>query len=134
MRSSTPTSRTVESRLAFVHRHTVVSDSDLADLFGVPLKTIRDLVARHPENFPGELCFQPDTCDVALEYRPVPRNVFTERGAWMIAALLGSAPILTLELSRAFDRYSRAVGRAGGAATRSRTGAYDSMTCGAGFA
>ena len=109
MSSPRASSDTIESRITYVGVRPVLLDTDLAELHGLPLPTLREIVLKHFDHFPGELCFQPEAAELR-GVRPKERpDVFTEQGAWMAAALIGSpaARILTIEISRAFARARR---------------------------
>lgn len=101
------TTEAVGPRIVFLQGRAIILDVDLARIHQVPVRQLRELVRQRFENFPGDLCFQIEPGDFSHEAGGEPPFAFTERGAWMAAAVLGGAPgiLLTLELSRAFDRF-----------------------------
>jgi len=48
----------VESRILVVRQHKVILDSDLAELYGVPVKRLNEQVKRNLERFPSDFMFQ----------------------------------------------------------------------------
>jgi len=109
MSTSLPSAKPIDSRITRVGVRPVLLSSDLADLLGVPLDALRRIVDANQDHFPGELCFTPELADFSTYVRNPRCEVFTEPGAWMVAALLGtsSARMLMIEISRAFERYRR---------------------------
>jgi hypothetical protein len=50
--------RPVEGRILFVRGHTILLDSDLAELYGVTAKRLNEQVKRNAERFPADFMFQ----------------------------------------------------------------------------
>ena len=91
----------IEPLIHVIRDETVMLDSDLASLYGVPTKVLNRQVKRNQERFPGDFCFQ--LSDDELEslrcqfgtskgrggrrYLPY---AFTEHGAIMAASVLSS--------------------------------------------
>jgi hypothetical protein len=48
----------VESRILFVRNHKVLLDTDLAELYGVPVKQLNQQIKRNKERFPADFVFQ----------------------------------------------------------------------------
>lgn len=107
---STPASlpESLAARITSVDSRLVLLDLDLARLHQVPLRDLRTLVRQNFGHFPGDLCFQPEQGQLQEDLHHQP-DAFTEQGAWMVAALLGTTDgrLRTIELSRAFGRVSR---------------------------
>jgi hypothetical protein len=47
----------IESRILILRNHRVMLDSDLADLYGVPVKVLNQAVRRNMERFPADFMF-----------------------------------------------------------------------------
>lgn len=103
-----PTIRSVRGRK-------VVSDADLARLYGVSTKALNQAVKRNRARFPDEFCFRLTADEfAALKSQSVTSNgrggrrtlpyVFTEHGALMAATVLnsGKAVQMSVYLIRAF--------------------------------
>lgn len=114
MAAATSKLEAIESRIVLVHDRPVLLDADLAHVFGVPRRRLHELVQRHYNQFPGDICFQPERFELPPDYDRQEANAFTEQGVWMLAIHLGtdSAPSRTIDISRAFDRYRRRSARA----------------------
>lgn len=100
------TNESIAGLIVRVQGRAVLFDADLAQVCSIPLSRLREMVERHPELFPGDLCFQPEPVDLLYEYRAPRPSAFTEQGAWMVA-LLSDDPGLrftAIEISRAFNR------------------------------
>src|SRR5437016_12750574 len=92
----------VESRILMLREQKVILDSDLAELYGVPVKRLNQQVKRNQERFPSDFMFQLTRKEHKIlrlqiatskkgsggrRYLP---NVFTEHGAIMAANVLHS--------------------------------------------
>jgi phage regulator Rha-like protein len=108
----------VESRIMFLRHQRVILDSDIAELYGVPLKRLNEQVKRNQERFPSDFVFQLTSKEHATlrsqfatsnksrggrRYTPY---AFTEHGAIMAATVLNSkrAVQMSVFVVRAFVR------------------------------
>ena len=108
----------VESRILFVREEKVILDSDLAELYGVPVKRLNEQVKRNRERFPSDFMFQltareqeslrsqSATSKPGRGGRRYAPYAFTEHGAIMVATVLNSerAVEMSLFVVRAFVR------------------------------
>jgi hypothetical protein len=107
-----------ESRILFLRQQRVILDSDLAELYGVPVRQLNQQVKRNPERFPADFVFQISRKEQAtlrsqivissLEWggrRYLP-YAFTEHGATMAATVLNSRQAIEMSVFvvRAFIR------------------------------
>lgn len=107
-----------ESRILFLRHQRVILDSDLAELYGVPVKRLNEQVKRNEKRFPSDFMFQLTTKEhevlrsqfatskVGSGGRRYPPYAFTEHGAIMAAAVLNSqrAVQMSVFVVRAFVR------------------------------
>jgi hypothetical protein len=108
----------VESRILVVRQQKVILDTDLAELYGVPVKRLNEQVKRNRERFPDDFMFRLSTTESeALRSqfatskggrggrRSAP-YAFTEHGAIMAATVLNSARAVEMSVFvvRAFVR------------------------------
>src|ERR1700757_782930 len=108
----------VESRILIFRLHRVILDSDLAELYGVPVKRLNEQVKRNRERFPSDFMFQLTAEELeslrsqnatskggrgGRRYAPY---AFTEHGAIMAATVLNSerAVEMSVFVVRAFVR------------------------------
>jgi hypothetical protein len=106
----------VESRILVVRQQKVILDTDLADLYGVPVKRLNEQVKRNEERFPHDFMFRlneeeqenlksqaPKPGRGGRRYAPY---AFTEHGAIMAATVLNSerAVEMSVFVVRAFVR------------------------------
>jgi phage regulator Rha-like protein len=108
----------VESRILLVRNHKVLLDTDLAELYGVPVKQLNQQIKRNKERFPADFVFQLTPSEHATlrsqivtskparggrRYLPY---AFTEHGAIMAATVLNSerAVEMSVFVVRAFVR------------------------------
>lgn len=108
----------VDSRILVVRQQKVILDTDLAELYGVPVKRLNEQVKRNRERFPSDFMFQLTTEELeslrsqnatskggrgGRRYAPY---AFTEHGAIMAATVLNSerAVEMSLFVVRAFVR------------------------------
>jgi hypothetical protein len=108
----------VESRILLVRNHKVILDTDLAELYGVPVKQLNQQTKRNKERFPADFMFQLTSAEHApLRSQTVTSKpgrggrrylpyAFTEHGAIMAATVLNSerAVEMSLFVVRAFVR------------------------------
>lgn len=108
----------VESRIFFVRYQRVILDTDLAELYGVPVKRLNQQITRNQERFPSDFMFQLTMKEyevLRLQIATSKRGrggrrylpyVFTEHGAIMAATVLNSkrAVQMSVFVVRAFVR------------------------------
>jgi hypothetical protein len=108
----------VESRILFLRRQRVILDSDIAELYGVPVKRLNEQVKRNHQRFPSDFMFQLTakehealrsqiaTSNKSRGGRRYPPHVFTEHGAIMAATVLNSRRAIQMSVFvvRAFVR------------------------------
>jgi len=96
----------------------VMVDADLAVLYGVPTKALKQQVKRNIERFPDDFMFEltknekdelVTNCDrlAILKHSSINPLVFTEQGVSMLSSVLRSekAIKINIEIMRAFARY-----------------------------
>ncbi|HMO66982.1 MAG TPA: ORF6N domain-containing protein [Verrucomicrobiota bacterium] len=105
----------LEGLIHTVRGQRVMLDSDLARIYGVPLKRLNEQVRRNADRFPSDFAFQLEREEVAIlksqfatssshgGRRKIPW-VFTEHGALMLASVLNSpvAVAASVRVVRAF--------------------------------
>jgi hypothetical protein len=108
----------VESRILFLRQERVILDTDLAELYGVPVRQLNQQVKRNRARFPSDFVFQLTTREQKVlrsqiviskatrggrRYSPY---VFTEHGAIMAATVLNSQRAIQMSVFvvRAFVR------------------------------
>ena len=109
---------TITKHIFIVRNHKVLIDTDLAELYGVPTRTLVQAIKRNANRFPIDFMFQlnPEEWD-ALRSQTVISNkgrggrryapyVFTEQGVAMLSSVLSSAQAIAvnIEIMRAFVR------------------------------
>jgi phage regulator Rha-like protein len=108
----------VESRILVLREQKVILDSDLAELYGVPVKRLNEQVKRNQERFPADFMFrlsaeeseslrsQDATSKAGRGGRRYAPYAFTEHGAIMAATVLNSerAVEMSVFVVRAFVR------------------------------
>ena len=108
----------VESRILIFRHHRVILDSDLAELYGVPVKRLNEQVKRNRERFPADFMFRLNANEYEIlrsqsatskETRGGRRYLpyaFSEHGAIMAATVLNSkrAVEMSVFVVRAFVR------------------------------
>ena len=108
----------VERRIYFIRGHKVMLDKDLAELYGVPTKSLNLAVKRNLERFPDDfmfrltpeedeaLRFQIETSKTTRGGRRYPPYAFTEQGVAMLSGVLRSprAVQANVAIMRAFVR------------------------------
>src|SRR6201982_1734570 len=114
----------VESRILVLREQRVILDTDLAELYGVPVKRLNEQVKRNQERFPADFMFrlsaeeseflrsQDATSKTGRGGRRYAPYAFTEHGAIMAATVLNSerAVEMSVFVVLAFVRMRRAVG------------------------
>ncbi len=100
----------IDKRILFIRGQKVILDSDLAELYGVKPRRLREQVKRNIERFPMDFMFQLDKKEIATpslsHFGGSQPYVFTEHGALMAALVLKSkqAVLVSIEIIRAFVR------------------------------
>jgi hypothetical protein len=116
-RNNTDVAATVESHIITIRGQKVILDRDLARLYGVETKALKQAVTRNPDRFPADFSFVLTRQEVAnlrsqfvtssswggSRYLPV---AFTEHGAIMAANVLRSSEAVQMSVFvvRAFIR------------------------------
>ena len=113
----------VDSKIQILRRQKIILDSDLAELYGVPVKQLNQQIKRNSDRFPADFFFQLS----AAEYRSLRSqivtsnssrggrrylpNAFTEHGAIMAATVLNSKRAIEMSVFvvRAFVRMREAL-------------------------
>jgi len=106
-----PTPRPGSPRIFTVREHRVILDSDLAQLYGVPLKRLNQQVRRNQERFPDDFAFtlsaeewqilrlQNESLSSAHgKHRKFQPYVFTEHGVLMAAGVLNSGRAIEVSI------------------------------------
>ncbi|MCL4492156.1 MAG: ORF6N domain-containing protein [Nitrospirae bacterium] len=109
----------IEQKIYLIRGHKVMLDSDLAELYGVPIKVLNQAVKRNIARFPGDFMFQlvKEEDEVLRsqivtlksgrgQHRKYLPYVFTEQGVAMLSSVLNSerAVSVNIEIMRAFVR------------------------------
>jgi len=116
--SNTSLAVSVESRIFVLREQKVILDTDLAELYGVPVKRLNEQVKRNQERFPADFMFrlsteendalrsQNATSKTGRGGRRYSPYAFTEHGAIMAATVLNSerAVEMSVFVVRAFVR------------------------------
>jgi hypothetical protein len=91
----------VQSKIMLVRNQNVISDADIAKLYGVETKRINEAVRNNPDKFPEDYMFaltseelqdlrtKISTTNISAKSRTMPK-VFTEKGLYMLATILKS--------------------------------------------
>jgi ORF6N domain len=100
MKELTPTEQTIISQIYIFRNQRVMMDFDLAQIYGVETKRLKEAVRRNIERFPGDFMFeltdeefQNLRTQIASSSRGgsrYPPFAFTEHGAVMLASVLNS--------------------------------------------
>ena len=108
----------IESRIHLVRGQRVMLDSDLAELYGVPVKRLNEQVARNADRFPIDFSYQLTreefaalrsqiaTSNIGRGGRRYQPWVFTEHGVAMLSSVLNSprAIEVNIEIIRSYIR------------------------------
>ena len=119
---ATALAKAVESKIHVLREHKVILDTDLAELYGVPVKRLNEQVKRNAERFPADFLFRltPDEQE-SLRSQIATSNsrggrrylpyAFTEHGAIMAATVLNSERAIEMSVFvvRAFVRMREAL-------------------------
>ena len=91
----------VQSKIINIRHQNVISDADIAELYGVETKRVNEAVKYNPEKFPDDYMFtltleelqdlrsKISFTKVSTKSRTMPK-VFTEKGLYMLATILKS--------------------------------------------
>ena len=91
----------VKKKIICIRHQTVISDADVAELYGVETKRVNEAVRNNPDKFPpaymytltseelGDLRSKISTTKISSKSRARPK-VFTEKGLYMLATILRS--------------------------------------------
>ena len=91
----------VRDKIITIKGQKVISDADVADLYGVETKRINEAVRNNPDKFPPDYMFtltkdehhdlrsKISTTKISSKSRTLPK-VFTEKGLYMLATILKS--------------------------------------------
>jgi hypothetical protein len=124
MAQEAPPGSGIAARIVIVRGQRAMLDSDLAKLYGVPVKAINQAVKRNVERFPSDFAFRLDweetralrsqnvTLDAGTEsgrgkhakYAPY---VFTEQGVAMLSSVLQSKRAILAAVQGCVRRYPR---------------------------
>ena len=112
----------IASRILFVRGQKVMLDADLAELYGVPTRTLAQAVKRNMKRFPSDFMFQITDQELTILKSQIvtsrsvlgtgwggrrkPVNAFTEQGVAMLSSTLRSdrAIAANIAIMRAFVR------------------------------
>ena len=122
-KSAATLAKSVESKIRILREHKVILDTDLAELYGVPVKRLNEQVKRNAERFPRDFLFQlSEKESSSLRSQNVISNItrggrrylpyaFTEHGAIMAATVLHSERAIEMSVFvvRAFVRMREAL-------------------------
>lgn len=108
---------TIQNKILVLRGQRVLLDSDLAALYAVPTKRLKEQVKRNAKKFPEGFCFQLEQdefrevvakCDrlSTLRFSSVLPLAFTEYGALQAANVLNSerATLMSIQIIQAFVR------------------------------
>lgn len=97
----------VHNSIITIRDKAVITDADLANLYGVETKRINEAVRNNPDKFPEDYMFslsirdlqylrsKISTANISMKSR-VPPKVFTEKGLYMLATVLKSNQALNV--------------------------------------
>ena len=108
----------ISGKIYLVRSHNVMLDRDLADLYGVETKVLKQAVRRNNDRFPSDFMFELTDTEfknwrsqfvtskgdrMGLRYKPM---VFTEQGVAMLSSVLRSkrAILVNIQIMRAFTQ------------------------------
>ena len=114
---SAPILRRVEQRILLLRKQNVILDFDLAELYGVETRMLKQAVRRHRDRFPGDFMFEltPNETEILVSQTVIPTRgklggaipmAFTEEGVAMLSSVLRSrrAVQVNIAIMRAFVR------------------------------
>ena len=97
----------VQNQIVLIRQYRVISDADVADLYGVETKRINEAVKNNPDKFPEDYMFtltgeelkylrsKNSSTKISSKSRIMPK-VFTEKGLYMLATILKSKKALNV--------------------------------------
>ncbi|HAS00037.1 MAG: KilA-N, DNA-binding domain protein [Candidatus Moranbacteria bacterium GW2011_GWC2_37_73] len=107
----------IENRILLLRGKKVMIDSDLATLYGVSTKSLKQSVKRNTKRFPEDFMFELNkeekeevvtNCDHLkhLKYSPYKPSVFTEQGVAMLSSVLKSEKAIqvNIQIMRTFTK------------------------------
>ena len=111
----------ITGKIYLIRGQNVMLDRDLAELYGVKTKALKQAVRRNIDRFPGDFMFELTNSEfknwrsqfvtsnsdkMGLRYRPM---VFTEQGVAMLSSVLRSKTAIqvNVQIMRAFTRLRR---------------------------
>jgi hypothetical protein len=121
----------IESRILVLRGQRVMLDIDLAKLYGVEVRALKQAVKRNAERFPGDFVFQLSSREIESlrsqfvilktggrigsqrgRHAKYPPHAFTEQGVAMLSSVLKSkaAVSVNVEIMRAFVRLRDMIG------------------------
>jgi hypothetical protein len=94
----------IERRIYLIRSYKVMSDVDLAELYGVPTKRLNERVRRNSKRFPEDFMFQLTKAESGHGGRRSLPYVFTEQGVAMLSTVLNSEQAIEVNITimRAF--------------------------------
>jgi hypothetical protein len=116
------TEEELDQSIFVLRGHRVMLDSDLARVYGVPVKRLNEQVRRNAKRFPPDFMFQATKKEADFlrsqfatlnigrgKHRKYLPYAFTEHGAVMLAAVLNSPVAIkaSVQIVRAFNRLRR---------------------------
>jgi hypothetical protein len=117
MKTALIPTETIEKRILFLRGKKVMIDSDLAELYGVETRILKQVVKRNRKRFPEDFMFQLTkserdevitNCDNLhkLKFYPALPHVFTEQGIAMLSSVLNSerAIMVNIQIMRTFTK------------------------------
>lgn len=112
----------IASHIYFLRGHNVILDFDLASLYGVETRTLKQAVKRNIRRFPDDFMFElsPDEIDFVVSQNVIPSKkflggatpfAFTEQGIAMLSGVLNSENAIQMNISimRAFVQMRRLI-------------------------
>ena len=100
----------VQDKIVLVRNQNVISDADIAKLYGVETKRINEAVRNNLDKFPEDYMFaltseelqdlrtKISTTNISSKSRTTPK-VFTEKGLYMLATILKSPIAVSVTIS-----------------------------------
>jgi len=101
----------IQKAIYLIHNHKVILDRDLAILYGIPTKALKQAVRRNPDRFPNDFMFVLDQKEFeiwrsqfvtssedrkGLRYAPM---AFTEQGVAMLSSVLNSPRAIQVNIA-----------------------------------
>jgi len=113
----------IEQRILRIRESNIMLDEDLAELYGVEVRTLNQAVKRNIDRFPGDFMFQLTADEEARlrsqfvilkttgrgQHRKYPPYAFTEQGVAMLSSVLNSprAVQVNIQIMRTFVNLRR---------------------------